>query len=552
MNHFVQRLLPYRWLRICACVFLGLCAALGGGYGWIEWHGAHRWEEVESMLRREGETLDFRTNAPDTVPDDQNFCAIPPLKDIALVYSEKNDISALGIKFKRLNEAGLPYDNLDNRTLMGAGVSGGANPGAQAKFKARPPLGRGASMGTATDMNAWADFLRSAEPQIAKARTANPGRDVLEALSGNDGLIHELAQGLSRPGSQWTPAWKIRDVTEDGYPIPISIATIDAIQQLTAMLCLRSTATANAGEAAAFEPLEIAVRMNEAYQTEPFLISTVIAAGADCHISGGVWEVCGARTGSEEDYRALQEALARVDLKAAMLCAERGEAPLAALESAAMTHSPMRVINALGIPKESRLRLLVPLIPDGWIEANEATAAEWNLDYYLKPLRDGGLREALASDTNLAAICAADRSELPKNLDEVIALSMLPNTDVIHRAIYAQDLIDESIAACALERYRMEHGAYPDRLDAANHPGEPAIPLDIISGRPMGYRRTADGRYVIWCVAFNGKDHGGKRVLGGKNREPTDAAYAGDWVWDFSGLPDRSPDTSSEPRRREH
>ena len=98
----------------------------------------------------------------------------------------------------------------------------------------------------------------------------------------------------------------------------------------------------------------------------------------------------------------------------------------------------------------------------------------------------------------------------------------------------------------------MEHGAYPDRLDAANHPGEPAIPLDIISGRPMGYRRTADGRYVIWCVAFNGKDHGGKRVLGGKNREPTDAAYAGDWVWDFSGLPDRSPDTSSEPRRREH
>ena len=52
----------------------------------------------------------------------------------------------------------------------------------------------------------------------------------------------------------------------------------------------------------------------------------------------------------------------------------------------------------------------------------------------------------------------------------------------------------------------------------------------------MRYRKTADGRYALWSVAFDGTDDGGKRTLDAKKPDETkfhNAAYLGDWVWDF-------------------
>jgi hypothetical protein len=52
----------------------------------------------------------------------------------------------------------------------------------------------------------------------------------------------------------------------------------------------------------------------------------------------------------------------------------------------------------------------------------------------------------------------------------------------------------------------------------------------------MGYGKTDDGRYVLWCMGFSGVDHGGKRALDQNYPENTrfsDPKYGGDWVWDF-------------------
>jgi hypothetical protein len=61
-----------------------------------------------------------------------------------------------------------------------------------------------------------------------------------------------------------------------------------------------------------------------------------------------------------------------------------------------------------------------------------------------------------------------------------------------------------------------------------------------MSGKPMGYRLTPNGRYALWCVGFDGVDDGGKRVLDPKSpdRAPySNPDYKGDWVWDFAGVP---------------
>ena len=46
--------------------------------------------------------------------------------------------------------------------------------------------------------------------------------------------------------------------------------------------------------------------------------------------------------------------------------------------------------------------------------------------------------------------------------------------------------------------------------------------IDIIDGEPLKYHRTADGRFVLYSVGWNGKDDGG---VAGKSIEESD------WVW---------------------
>jgi hypothetical protein len=166
--------------------------------------------------------------------------------------------------------------------------------------------------------------------------------------------------------------------------------------------------------------------------------------------------------------------------------------------------------------------------------------AQWHLDYFIKPLRDQGFNALLAKQRELTEkVRKVQESGPPIFGEDMLALMGVTSIqNVAYMAVYTQSVFNEAIAACALERYRIEHGTYPERLEEAKRAGEPAIPLDIISGKPMGYRRTADGRYALWCVGFDGVDDGG--IRGGDPKKPESQRfsrpdYKGDWVWDFSG-----------------
>lgn len=96
----------------------------------------------------------------------------------------------------------------------------------------------------------------------------------------------------------------------------------------------------------------------------------------------------------------------------------------------------------------------------------------------------------------------------------------------------AQSTINEAQIACALERYRLVHGRLPDRLDELAPGFIERLPHDVINGKPLKYRLTGDGQFVLYSVGWNGVDDGGvvvREKLGGprlKNDE-------GDWVWRY-------------------
>lgn len=64
------------------------------------------------------------------------------------------------------------------------------------------------------------------------------------------------------------------------------------------------------------------------------------------------------------------------------------------------------------------------------------------------------------------------------------------------------------VTAIALERYRLEHGGYPQGLDELVPGYMNVMPMDAIDGQPLRYRGERDV-YTLWSIGLNGADDGG-------------------------------------------
>lgn len=66
-----------------------------------------------------------------------------------------------------------------------------------------------------------------------------------------------------------------------------------------------------------------------------------------------------------------------------------------------------------------------------------------------------------------------------------------------------------AVTAIALERYRLRHGRPPDDLAALVPELLDAVPIDLMSGKPLGYRLTGGGTFALYSVGEDGRDDGG-------------------------------------------
>jgi hypothetical protein len=307
------------------------------------------------------------------------------------------------------------------------------------------------------------------------------------------------------------------------------------------MLSLRAIAAARAGDSAkAHESILVALRLTRASLDDPFLIGGLLAANQLQQIHSAIWEVCAAHVGSADEFRRLQDELARLDCRAALLRAFRAE--IAGGIDAVMWMREKRDPHLLGVLASDDGKSnpswadgpIVRSIPSGWFDMNAATMVDLEFDHVLKPLREGNLL-ALCTDTGFDHELVQRKAA--RRMDSIIACLFFPAmTQIGPRTAFMQCQTNEAITACALERWFMAHGSYPDSLDAVSRDERKPFPLDVLSGKAMGYRKTPDARYALWCVGMNGKDDGGTRVLDVKRPESTkfyDRTYTGDWVWDF-------------------
>jgi hypothetical protein len=104
----------------------------------------------------------------------------------------------------------------------------------------------------------------------------------------------------------------------------------------------------------------------------------------------------------------------------------------------------------------------------------------------------------------------------------------------------AQSWVNLADVACALERYRLANGRFPDALSALEPRYIAHLPHDIIGGKPLKYRLNPDSQFVLYSVGWDEKDDGGvppktsiTRFGRSDDLEDSPGTEPGDWVWKY-------------------
>jgi hypothetical protein len=166
--------------------------------------------------------------------------------------------------------------------------------------------------------------------------------------------------------------------------------------------------------------------------------------------------------------------------------------------------------------------------PRGWVYQNMAVVArlEHNVVEAFDPPAISPQRILMAEkEVEKTSRRFAGRS--PYTVFTKVAIPNL--TKAAQNSAWYQTLANQALIACALERYRLEQKAYPETLDALMPRFIKTLPVDVIGGQALKYRRIGE-TFLLYSIGWNEKDDNGMVAKGGTPAEQ------GDWVWPGSKI----------------
>jgi hypothetical protein len=199
------------------------------------------------------------------------------------------------------------------------------------------------------------------------------------------------------------------------------------------------------------------------------------------------------------------------------------------------------VLSIFGLNEDWRNGVLDRGIPQGWYYLEEVNYFKY-YQALIEPMLDVEKRRIAPEPPHGSEDILGT---FPENFEVLGTTAKGTVTDIIHHRLFAKLLLpalasvprraasgqvaaDQAALACALERYRMANGQYPESLDALTPQFISPLPHDVLTGEPYKYRRTSEGRFVLYSIGWNGKDdrgRPGKRLFDDEE---------GDWVWRYT------------------
>jgi hypothetical protein len=486
---------PCRSGRGRCCVFIGtaLVALVALFYTVENWRGKRAWEKYKVELQAQGESLDWKDYIPPRVPDEQNFIKTPFLE-------------AVGYKGKVNTNAWAPFDRLNVGGLLSAIETDGSS----------------WEQGAMSNLKAGQAFVRSNAHYMLPPLPQEPAADIVAVFRPVERELSEIRQASQRPYAQF--------IIEGNDPLSVTIPNFVGVRTLVQSFALLASAELALHQVdAAFQDTKVMLRFAAALKNHPTLVASMISVAITGVSVQAFWEGWASGQWSDAQLEQFQKIFAAIDLTAdvdrSMRVGERG-----GINYIAENYSGKRLAELFSWPGKSGFKdwlfdWAVRCVPRGWIYQNRLA---YNRAMQDMILANYDPQKRLVTPKKLQ-MEAFERFVEGYSPFRYLAAIAIPNfTKAMQTAARNQTAVSEAALACALERHRRALGQYPETLPALVPRFIDRLPHDLIGGQPLRYRRTDDGKFLLYSIGWNEKDDGGALA---SDRQ------SGDWVWPFPVKP---------------
>jgi hypothetical protein len=498
-------------------------------YGEENWRGRRVWNKYRQQLEERGEQLDFRFFLPKPVADEQNFAATPFVKSWFKRPQPASDDTIWQDRFSQVQAMvpSPPSPGLKNtRQFLDLAAY-------QAAFE---------NLGPATSNRVVPVKKVPSGPLDAPSR-GMAAQAVLKGLKETEGSFEALRVARNRPHSAYPIVYDLDN------PWGILLPHLKQVSVGCLRLRLKACAELAAGQPErALDDLKLLLTLGNSVKEEPMLISYLVRLACLEKALQPLWEGLAERRWSEAQLSELQRLFEQYDFVADLKLGLNGERAAGILTAELLYRHKYNwdSLDTPGLPNPSGLSLgalIGRIAPHGWyyLETfNYCRLYELQISGTFDPRNKRVFPEEVERQHQ-----AFEQERTGRNMGQtvraalhhqILASLLLPSVNnLLLKAAAGQTETEEAALACALERYRLANGHFPDQLESLTPKFAASLPHDVITGEPYKYRRSGEGAFLLYSVGWNGKeDNGipGKKLYDEKH---------GDWVWNSSPPGERSP-----------
>lgn len=459
-------------------------------YAWADWSGHHAWALYQENLLHRGIDLDFAHYIPPPVADGDNFATTPflaPLTDL-----NRHPVGPQPGIFRDTNGYGRAQ-----------------------KFVEQAPSQVGMWTNPVVVTGKWTDF-----PQILEAMKPNhhhappphfadrtaAASAMLAALKKFDPVLEEIQAATSRPESRFNLNY------DEADPADILLPHLGVLMSLARTFAVRASAELAVNQPKdAFEDAKAIFYLAQSVRNEPIEVSYFVRLRIFSSAERIIWEGLAQRRWSED-----QLAVFIRDFQSLSLLRDftaNFDASQAAFGNKMFQFIIRDPHNLQGMQNNwGPMVMFLPYLPSGWLYREQLVYnklsyddARNGFDPATETFHPMALRRALA---NLPPASSDLRSFLDHRL---LFSSVYP--DYLKKVLGSFEetaagvtMLNETVVACGLERYRLEKGELPPALADLVPRYIAKVPLDVFDGKPLEYAPVGTDSFKLTSIGWDGKN----------------------------------------------
>lgn len=465
-----------------------LIACIGLFFLEENWRGNPDWEAQKAYMKAHNLPLDWTPPKPHHIPPDQNFAETPFLR--AVGYTNQVDTN-IWRHFQTNHSAHL------------------------AKY-----IGKN---GKFSDLPSYQNELRQ-NPYLNLPRLPrDPALDLLDSLKIIEPEMNELRQASLRPQSAFT-IQGTNPFTAD----TIHYSAVYTIAQVFSLAASAELALEKPNDG--FRDLAVVYQLAEAIKPSDAIRAMIFREFILKMHAQIIWEGWALNQWTEAQWLTIQKQYHEVDfLMDFDRCLRMGE--IGAINHMLNNYAVPELIRGLRDDspplKFDLFKWMNTALPHSWVRKNQIIYNKFMESLILAQFDASAQRVY----PHIQVACQTKLSDefnqpIPNKIIAVIAISRIALA--LEYVARSQTWIKQTEIVCALERYRLKNGSYPETLQQLIPKFIENLPHDLITGEPYKYHVLTNGQFALYSVGWNEKDDGGAAATNANGKRPTPSD---DWVW---------------------